>query len=66
MKRARYLILEVMEIGYITRWWARCNHFVRGFGLWELVNLLWLRNINKEGIAMLGIVVLVQSLIDHT
>ena len=23
-------------------------------GLWELVNLLWLRNINKEGMAMLG------------
>ena len=24
------------------------------FGLLELVNLLWLRNINKEGMAMLG------------
>ena len=23
------------------------------FGLWELVNLLWLKNINKEGMAML-------------
>ena len=24
------------------------------FGLWELVNLLWLSNINKEGMAILG------------
>ena len=28
--------------------------FVIRFGLWELVNLLWLKNINKEGMAMLG------------
>ena len=24
------------------------------FGLWELVKLLWIRNINKKGMAMLG------------
>ena len=29
---------------------SNCNKF----GLWELVNLLWLKNINKEGMAMLG------------
>ena len=44
-----------MEVGYKSGWWARCNHVCDKFGLWELVNRLWLRNINKEGIAMLGI-----------
>ena len=43
-----------MEVGYKSRWWARCNHVCDKFGLWELVNLLWLKNINKEGMAMLG------------
>ena len=41
----------LMEIGYKSRWWARCNHVCEKFGLWEMVNLLWLRNINKEGMA---------------
>ena len=45
----------LMEVGYKSRWWARCNHVCEKFGLWELVNLLWLKNINKEGMAMLGI-----------
>ena len=40
MKRAWYLILE--------------EHVCDKFGLWELLNLLWLRNSNKEGMAMLG------------
>ena len=43
----------LMEIGYNSRWWARCNHVCEKFGLWEL-NLLWFRNISKEGMAMLG------------
>ena len=43
-----------MEVGYKSRWWARCNHVCNTFGLWKLVNLLWLKNINKEGMAMLG------------
>ena len=34
MKRAWYL----MEVGYKSRWWARCNHVCEKFGLWELVN----------------------------
>ena len=42
----------LMEVGYKSRWWARCNHVCDKFGLWELVNLLWLKNINKEGMAM--------------
>ena len=45
----------LMEVGYKSRWWARCNHVCHKFGLWELVNLLWLRNIKKEGMSMLGI-----------
>ena len=44
----------LMEVGYKSRWWTRCNHVCNKFGLWELVNLLWLNNINKEGMAMLG------------
>ena len=43
-----------MEIGYKSRWWVRCNHVCDKFGLWELVNLLWRRNMNREGMAMLG------------
>ena len=38
----------LMEVGYTSRWWARRNHVCDKFGLWKLVNLLWLRNINKE------------------
>ena len=44
----------LVEVEYKSRWWARCNHVCDKFGLWELVNLLWFRNINKEGMAMLG------------
>ena len=44
----------LMEVGYKCRWWARCNHDCDKCGLWELVNMLWLRNINKEGMAMHG------------
>ena len=43
----------LMEVGYKSRWWTRCNHVCDNIGLWELVNLLWLRNINKGGMAML-------------
>ena len=47
----------LMDIGYKSRWWARCIciDVCEKFGLWEMVNLLWLRNISKEGMAMLGI-----------
>ena len=44
----------LMEIGYESRWWARCNHLCEKFGLMELVDLLWLRNISEEGMAMFG------------
>ena len=44
----------LMEVEYKSRWWARCNHICGKFGLWDLVNLLWLRSNNKEGMGMLG------------
>ena len=31
-----------------------CNHVCDKFGLWELVILPWLRSINKECMALLG------------
>ena len=42
------------EIGYKSRWWERCNHMCEKLGLRELVDLLWLRNITKERMAMFG------------
>ena len=56
MKRAWYPHIGrdcLMEVGYKSRLWARCNHVCDKFGLCELVNLLWARNINKEGIEWL-------------
>ena len=44
----------LMKDGYKSRWCAGCNHVCEKFDLWELLNLLWLRDINKEGMAMLG------------
>ena len=44
----------LMEVGYKSRWRARCNNVCDKFRLWQLVNLLWLTNINKDGMAMLG------------
>ena len=31
----------LMEVGYKSRWWARCNHVCNKFGLWELVNMAY-------------------------
>ena len=42
----------MMQIGYKYRWWARCNHVCKKFGLWELLNLLWLRNISQKWICL--------------
>ena len=36
----------LMEVGYKSRWWARCNHVCENFGLWELVNLIVLNILN--------------------
>ena len=40
----------LMEVGYESGWWARCNHVCEKFGQWEMVNLIWMRNNNNEGI----------------
>ena len=32
----------LMEVGHKSRWWARFNYVCDKFGLWEMVNLLWL------------------------
>ena len=42
----------MMEVGYKSRWWTRCNHVCEKFGLWKLLILLWLRHINKERMVM--------------
>ena len=44
----------LMEVGYKSSWWARCNHVCDKFGLWEMVNLLRLKDIIKELMVMLG------------
>ena len=51
-----YLILEeyVRGVRYKSKWWEICNHLCEKFGLRELVDLLWLRNIGKEGMAIFG------------
>ena len=47
----------LMEVGYksISLGGGQDVIMFDKFGLWELVNLLWLRNIYKEGMDMLGI-----------
>ena len=43
----------LMEVGYKSRWWTRCNHVCDKFGLWELVNLYGLRIlIRKEWLCL--------------
>ena len=44
----------LMEVGYKSRWWARCNHVCDKFGLWELVYLLWLMSIKREEMSTFG------------
>ena len=42
----------MMDVGYKTGIYARCNHVCEKL-VWELLNLLLRRNINKEAMAML-------------
>ena len=28
----------LMEIGYKSRWWGKCNNVCEKFGMWELLN----------------------------
>ena len=35
----------LVAIGCKSRWWVWCRHICSKFGLIELVNLIWLRNV---------------------
>ena len=32
----------LIELGCKSKWWSRCGHLCGKFGLFELVNLIWL------------------------
>ena len=42
------------EIGYKSRWWAKCNQLCEKFHLRVLVDVLWLRNIVRREWSMTG------------
>ena len=42
----------LMEIGYKSRWWARCKHVCEKFCLRKLVNCYGFGIFGKEGMAM--------------
>ena len=44
----------LIEIGYKSRWCSRCRHICIKFGLFEFVNLIWLREVNLNGMVKLG------------
>ena len=37
-----------------SRWWSRCRHVCSKFGLFKLVNLIWLREVSSNGMVKLG------------
>ena len=43
-----------IEIRCKSRWWSRCRHICSKFGLFELVNLIWLRKVSLNGMVKLG------------
>ena len=44
----------LIELGCKSRWWSRCRHICSKFGLFELVNLIWLREVSLNGMVKLG------------
>ena len=40
----------LIELGCKSMWWSRCRYICSKFGLIELVNLIWLREVNLNGI----------------
>ena len=44
----------LIELGCKSRRWSRCSHICSKFGLFELVNLIWLREVSLNGIVKLG------------
>ena len=43
----------LIKIGCKSRWWSRCRHICSKFGLIELVNLIWLRDMSLNGMVKL-------------
>ena len=43
----------LIETGYISRWWIRCRHICTKFGILELVNLIFLRDVSVNGMVSL-------------
>ena len=43
----------LIELGCKPRWWSRCRHICSKFGLFELVNLIWLRKVSLNGMVKL-------------
>ena len=44
----------LIEMGWKSRWWAWYRHICSKFGLLELVNLIWLREVGVNGMVNLG------------
>ena len=44
----------LIELGCKSRWWSRCRHICSKFGLFELVNLICLREVSLNGMVKLG------------
>ena len=45
----------LIKLGCKSRWWARCRHIRSKFGLFELINLIWLREVNLNVMVKFGI-----------
>ena len=43
----------LIELGCKSRWWSPCRHICR-FGVFELVNLIWLREVSMNVMVKLG------------
>ena len=45
----------LIELGCKSRWWSRCRHNICcKFGLFEMVNLIWLREVSLNRMVKLG------------
>ena len=44
----------LIELGCKSRWWVRCRQICSKFGLFKLVNLIWLREVSLYGMVKLG------------
>ena len=44
----------LIELGCKSRLWSRCRHICSKFGRFELVNLIWVREVSLNGIVKLG------------